>query len=151
MKKILTLLCPIYFFLSMNTVHAQNQTPAVLNHIAVYVSDLKASTDFYGEVFNLVKTPEPFKDGKHTWFTLGTAGNLHLIQGEKAKSQYDKNEHLCFSVPSIDDFIQKLNSKKIQFESWIGEPSKFTLRVDGIKQVYFKDPDGHWLEVNDVH
>jgi lactoylglutathione lyase len=23
------------------------------------------------------------------------------------------------------------------------------VRVDGVKQIYFQDPDGHWLEIND--
>lgn len=41
--------------------------------------------------------------------------------------------------------------KKIEFEDWAGTRKAVTLRVDGIKQVYFKDPDGHWLEVNDDH
>ncbi|MFC3563384.1 VOC family protein [Pedobacter jamesrossensis] len=127
----------------------KSQMPAVLNHIAVYVTELKIATDFYESVFNLPQIPEPFHDGRHTWFSLGSAGHLHLIQGAKTKEIHDKNEHLCFSVPSIEAFISKLKSKNIGFESWAGTQGEFTLRVDGVKQIYFKDPDGHWLEVND--
>jgi lactoylglutathione lyase len=126
------------------------QPSAVLNHIAVYVKDLKTSTDFYQTVFNLQITPEPFHDGKHTWFALKPGGNLHLIQGAKGDLKYDKNEHLCFSVPSVATFIEKLNAKNIKFENWAGAAQQVTLRVDGVKQVYFQDPDGHWLEVNDA-
>lgn len=122
---------------------------AVLNHIAVYVTDLARSTAFYKDVFDLEQIPEPFKDGRHTWFSLGSAGHLHLIQGVKAGVEHDKNEHLCFSVASVDKFITLLNSKKIEFEDWAGTRKAVTNRVDGVKQVYFKDPDGHWLEVND--
>jgi lactoylglutathione lyase len=25
-----------------------------------------------------------------------------------------------------------------------------TTRVDGVKQIYFKDPDGYWIEINDA-
>lgn len=124
---------------------------AVLNHIAVYVADLKKSTAFYKELFNLEQIPEPFHDGKHTWFSIGQAGHLHLIQGAKANISHDKNEHLCFSVSSVDVFVAKLNNKKVDFEDWAGKDKGITLRVDGIKQIYFKDPDGHWLEVNDDH
>ncbi|UKT65712.1 VOC family protein [Pedobacter mucosus] len=124
--------------------------PAVLNHIAVYVTDLKKSTDFYENIFKLKIVPEPFKDGKHTWFSLGTVGNLHLIQGAKPNQIYDKNEHLCFSVPSVDEFVTSLKRRDIKFENWVGAAQEITLRVDGVKQVYFKDPDGHWLEVNDA-
>lgn len=123
---------------------------AVLNHIAVYVADLNKATTFYESVFNLKIIPEPFKDNRHTWFTLGAAGQLHLIQGAKSNQIFDKNEHLCFSVPSVDDFVKKLNDKNISFEDWAGKEKGITLRVDGVKQVYFKDPDGHWLEVNDA-
>ena len=128
---------------------AQN-TPAVLNHIAVYVSDLHKSAAFYKSVFNLKEIPEPFKDGKHAWLSLGAAGALHIIQGAKNNQTFDRNDHLCFSVPSIDDFIAKLNNVHVQFEDWAGKTSAITLRVDGVKQIYFQDPDGHWLEVNDA-
>jgi len=126
------------------------QAPAVLNHIAVYVSDLGKSTAFYGSVFNFKEIPEPFKDGKHTWFSLGNAGALHLIQGAKSNQTFDKNEHLCFSVTSIDVFVKTLAAKNIPFEDWPGKAGAVTVRVDGVKQVYFKDPDGHWLETNDA-
>lgn len=132
---------------------AQNKpdnVPAVLNHIAVYVADLNKATAFYESVFNLKMIPEPFKDNRHTWFTLGPPGQLHLIQGAKGNETFDKNGHLCFSVPSVDEFVKKLNSKNISFEDWPGKKDGITLRVDGVKQIYFKDPDGHWLEVNDA-
>ena len=126
------------------------QTPAVLNHIAVYVTNLNKSTSFYEEVFSLKIIPEPFKDVKHTWFTLGKAGALHLIEGAKTDQNFDRNDHLCFSVPSIDQFIELLKRKNVQFEDWAGKVGAINLRVDGVKQIYFKDPDGHWLEVNDA-
>ena len=129
----------------------KKNSAAVLNHIAVYVADLKVATDFYKHVFDLEIIPEPFHDGRHTWFSIGPAGHLHIISGAKAAAVHDKNEHLCFSVASIDEFIAKLKAMKIDFENWAGEKQAVTNRVDGVKQVYFKDPDGHWLEVNDDH
>lgn len=129
----------------------KKKSAAVLNHIAVYVVDLKVATDFYKNVFDLEIIPEPFHDGRHTWFSIGPAGHLHIISGAKAAAVHDKNEHLCFSVASVDEFITKLKAMKIDFENWAGEKQAVTNRVDGVKQVYFKDPDGHWLEVNDDH
>ena len=124
---------------------------AVLNHIAVYVADLKISTDFYQQVFDLPIIPEPFKKGRHTWFSLGPAGQLHLIQGPKTEEVHDKNEHICFSVCAFDEFTDKLKARNIKYENWAGDPFAYGTRPDGIKQIYFKDPDGHWLEVNDDH
>ena len=122
----------------------------VLNHIAVYVADLAKATEFYKSVLGLQEIPEPFKDNRHTWFTLGPAGQLHLIQGAKSGNEHDKNEHLCFSVASVEDFVKNLDAKKVPYEDWPGKVSTITTRVDGVKQIYFKDPDGHWLEINDA-
>jgi lactoylglutathione lyase len=122
----------------------------VLNHIAVYVADLATATEFYKSILNLEQIPEPFKDNRHTWFTLGPAGQLHLIQGAKTGNEHDKNEHLCFSVASVGEFVKNLDAKKVQYEDWPGKVSTITTRVDGVKQIYFKDPDGHWLEINDA-
>ncbi|KIO76731.1 glyoxalase [Pedobacter lusitanus] len=122
---------------------------AVLNHIAVYVTNLNESASFYEKVLNLQQIEEPFKDGKHIWFTMGAAGQMHLIQGAKQTIAHDKNEHLCFSVASITDFIKMLDLAKIEYTNWPGTAKAPTLRVDGVKQIYFQDPDGHWIEVND--
>lgn len=152
MKKFAVILTFVFTSLFFKTMKAQESTQPVsarLNHIAVYVSDLEKSGKFYHTLLSLVKIEEPFKDGKHIWFTLGPAGQLHLIQGPQAKTNHDKNEHLCFSVPSIDNFITRLNQQKIDFSNWPGTEKAPTIRVDGVKQVYFQDPDGHWLEVND--
>jgi len=128
---------------------AKKQQAAVLNHIAVYVSDLGKSSSFYETILMLKKIDEPFKDGRHVWFTLGPAGQLHLIQGAKSGVPHDKNEHLCFSVTSISEFTDRLHAQKIDYVNWEGTAKAPTIRVDGVKQVYFQDPDGHWIEVND--
>jgi lactoylglutathione lyase len=126
---------------------AQHQKP-VLNHIAIYVKDLKISTDFYMKVVNLDTIPEPFHDGRHTWFSVSENSHLHLIQGAAAVTEHDKNSHLCFSVPSIEDVIATLKKNNIEYESWLGKKSDVTVRVDGVRQIYFKDPDGFWIEIN---
>lgn len=152
MNQIFSLLTLSVTFLVMNQSMAQTTVKtesATLNHIAVYVSDLDKSGSFYESLLNLNKMEEPFKDGKHIWFSLGAAGQLHLIKGAQKGMKYDKNEHLCFSVSSITDFIAKLDKAGIDYANWPGTAKAPTVRPDGVKQIYFQDPDGHWLEVND--
>lgn len=127
----------------------QKKPATRINHIAFYVVDLKKSTAFYKDALQLEIIPEPFKDGKHTWFSIGDQAHLHLIQGATKTETHDKNTHLCFSVASVDEFVKQLDKMKINYESWAGDPKTKTVRVDGIKQVYFQDPDGYWIEVND--
>ena len=150
MKKVLHLL---FICLIMVSIQAKSQTPnpdiaVSLNHIGVYVSNLTKSTAFYENILNLKQIPEPFHDGRHTWFTIGAAGHLHLIQGEAKEFVRDKNDHLCFSVKSIEGFIANLNNHKVEYTNWPGTAKEPTVRVDGVKQIYFKDPDGHLIEIN---
>lgn len=126
------------------------QQKALLNHIAVYVVDLKVSTAFYKDVIGLDTIPEPFHDGRHTWFSVGVKSHLHLISGATSKTSHDKNSHLCFSVPSVAEFIKRLEKNNVEYEDWAGTKMKVTNRVDGVKQIYFKDPDGYWIEINDA-
>lgn len=73
--------------------------------MAFYVADLKTSTHFYSNIVGLDTIPEPFHDGRHTWFLIGPKAHLHIISGAIKKTEHDKNTHLCFSVASVDDFI----------------------------------------------
>lgn len=147
---------PFIFFASfLITVVAFGQTnstkpTAVFNHLALYVYDLKTSTDFYRDIIGLDTIPEPFHDGKHTWFGIADKGHLHLIAGNKKDQPHIKDTHLCFSVTSVEDVIAKLTKAGIHYEDWLGKASSVTHRVDGVQQIYFQDPDGFWIEINDA-
>ncbi len=134
---------------TINSVQAQDKRPVTLNHIAVYVNKLAPSTDFYMNLIGLDTIPEPFHDQRHTWFKVAEHSHLHLIQGAATVTQHDKNSHLCFTVNSVEDFTKKLIQAGIPFEDWPGKANAITTRVDGVKQIYFQDPDNYWVEIND--
>lgn len=119
------------------------------NHLAIYVYDLKASTGFYQHVLQLDTIPNPFNDGKHTWFNIGEHSQLHLISGNSKEQVHPKDTHLCLSVGSTEDFMHQLRETKTNFSSWNGQSNTATLRADGVKQIYLQDPDGYWVEIND--
>ena len=150
MKKSLPalLLCFALHFCLISSSKAQ--TSPRVNHIAFYVVNLKVSTDFYKNIVGLDTIPEPFHDGRHTWFLIGPKTHLHIISGAVQKTEHDKNTHLCFSVSSVIDFMAVLKNNAVPFESWTGEKDTYTKRVDGVKQIYFQDPDGYWVEINDA-
>ena len=137
----------LFMMITFN-VSAQMKKAPSLNHVAIYIYDLKKSTDFYKNVIGLKVTPEPFHDGKHTWFRIGKHSQLHLIEGAASVTEHIKNSHLCFSVPSIENFIMVLNKNNLPFENAAGAANTVTARPDGVKQIYFKDPDGYWIEIN---
>jgi len=148
MKKIPVVLLLIFTILSSQKIYSQQKV--LLNHIAVYVVDLKISTAFYKDIVGLDTIPEPFHDGRHTWFSVGVKSHLHVISGATAKTAHDKNAHLCFSVASVPEFVKVLVKNNVEYENWAGEKMAITNRVDGVKQIYFKDPDGYWVEINDA-
>lgn len=131
------------------TADAQIQKRPTLNHFALYILDLKKSTAFYKEMIGLEEIPEPFHDGKHTWFKVGEHSQLHIIEGAKEVTQHEMNTHLCFSVSSVDDFVTKLNKSAMKYCNARGVAQTITTRADGVKQVYFQDPDNYWVEIND--
>lgn len=119
----------------------------LLNHIALYVHELDKSAHFYEQVVRLRKIPEPFQDGLHEWFSIGSS-QLHLIAGAPPEMQQYKNSHLCFSVSSIEAVIERLEEHGVDYSNWPGDSRMPTVRPDGVKQIYFQDPDGYWIEIN---
>lgn len=146
MKKLLISL-PLFIGICImsNPVFAQGK----ITHIAVYVSDLKRSADFYSEVLQFEEIDEPFKDGLHAWYDIGNNVALHIIEAPWEPITINKINHLCFSVEDMDAFIENLARQKIGFEDWPGNKNKVNIRPDGIKQIYINDPDGYWIEIND--
>lgn len=148
MKKLCLLCVLLVFGSAICCDNAIAQKAPMLNHIAVYVKDLKISTAFYINIVGLDTIPEPFHDNRHTWFRVAEHSHLHIISGAKEITPHDKNSHLCFSVDSIEKFIKVLENNKIAYEAWNGTPNSVTTRVDGVKQIYFQDPDNYWVEIN---
>lgn len=135
------------FFVCLMLIAQLGLAQVKLNHIAVYVEDLEESRNFYSDIIGLEQIEEPFKDGLHVWYKIGES-QLHLIEGEWEEPTINKNNHLCFSTADIEKIIKKLREQNISFENWPGEKNKVTTRVDGVKQIYFQDPNGYWVEVN---
>ena len=140
----------LFFFAVLLTLSASAQTKAHLNHLAIFVVDLHKTMNFYGGVFQLDTIPGPFHDGKHAWYSIAPGVALHVIQGSYKPKEYFLNNHMCFSVPSVTEFLDKIKPLHVPFFNAKAEPGVITTRVDGVKQIWVNDPDGYWIEVNDA-
>lgn len=138
----------LVFCILMMTVHTLFAQIKV-NHIAVHVSDLTSSREFYETILNLQEIEEPFKDGLHAWYAIGSGAALHLIEAAETPQEISKINHLCFSLEDMDAFIDRLIKSDYPFEDWPGKKGEITTRPDGVRQIYIQDPDGYWLEIND--
>ena len=127
-----------------------NSVKPQFDHATVYVRDLQKSADFYEKIIGLERMPEPFHDGRHVWFKVGPHDQLHMVSGATAAVDHDINVHLAFRVASFSDFTANLDHMGIQYRKSIrGDGKIASIRPDGVHQVYFQDPDGYWIEVND--
>ena len=123
---------------------------ALLNHVAIFVVDLEKTRTFYNEMFQLDTIPEPFHDGRHIWYSIAPGVAMHVIQGAEKPKEYFLNNHTCFSVPSVDEFVAKLKARNLPWFNSKAVKGEITTRVDGVKQIWVNDPDGYFIEVNDA-
>ena len=118
------------------------------DHTTLYVRDLGKSVEFYEKVVGLEKIADPFKDATHAWFRAGAHEQLHIVGGAKEPANHEIEVHFAFRVASLDDFRSKLDRMAVTYRDLNGG-GKMSVRKDGVHQIYFQDPDGYWIEVND--
>ncbi|GGF67249.1 VOC family protein [Wenyingzhuangia marina] len=119
------------------------------NHVAISVKDVDRSAAFYMKVLKLQEIENTASKSKTRWFSLGEGKQLHLIPRPNAEIKTNKAVHFALAIDDITTFITHLNSLNIEYTDWLGTPSKDYIRNDGIRQFYFQDPDGYWIEVNE--
>ncbi|MBL0081947.1 MAG: VOC family protein [Saprospiraceae bacterium] len=120
------------------------------NHLALSVKDVNRSAEFYTTVLGLAEITNKTKMEGIRWFSLGEGKELHLISLVKDTVVINKAVHLALTTNNFDTLLKTLIENKIAYSDWPGTPNKVNIRADGIKQVYFQDPDGYWVEVNSV-
>jgi catechol 2,3-dioxygenase-like lactoylglutathione lyase family enzyme len=118
------------------------------NHIALSVTDVDKSISFYQKVLQLKEIKNTASNSKTRWLSLGEGKQLHLIPRPDAEIKTNKAVHFALSTVDIDSFVVHLKELKIDYSDWIGSQNKDYVRKDGIKQVYFQDPNGYWIEIN---
>ena len=150
-NKVTSLFLMVVVLVSGVKLQAQTGQPVSphFNHTTIYVVDLKKSADFYSQVMEFEKIPEPFHDNKHVWFKIADHCQLHVVQGAAAVIPHDINIHLAFSVPSLEDFMAHLEKMNVKYGNWKGDSKTPQMRPDQVKQIYFQDPEGYWIEVNE--
>ena len=123
----------------------------IFQHQALAVSDVNRSSDFYMKYFGLQEIVNRAQSDNIRWFSMGPGIELHLIQVDNKEIHLAKQIHLAFSTESFQGFLNLLDENKIEYTDWPGTKKGAHLRADGIFQIYFQDPDGHWIEVNDEY
>ncbi|MES2441704.1 MAG: VOC family protein [Pseudomonadota bacterium] len=131
---------------------AQEAPPAVtLDHVALFVADPQKSIDFYAGLFGLKEIRSPFPPGGPRWMAFGNGLELHLQPGRKDPIALPRRVHFAVNVPNLDPVIAWLRAHDIVWVDSADRPGMVSrTRTDGVQQIFFQDPDGYWVEVNDV-
>lgn len=122
----------------------------LFNHIALSVKDVDESVAFYQKVLQLKEIKNTASDSKTRWLSFGEGKQLHLIPRPNSEIKINKAVHFALTTADFNSFVIYLKELKIDYSDWLGTPNKDYIRKDGIKQVYFQDPNGYWIEINDA-
>jgi len=112
-----------------------------LNHVAIHVSDVERSCEFYREVLRLEPMKRPAFSFPGAWFRLGPEQELHII-GERVDPVFSHNRgnHYALRVDDLVPWEEHLRGRGVNYR-----PPK--LRPDGALQLFLQDPDGHTIEL----
>ncbi len=118
------------------------------DHYSFIVKDLEKVGAFYKEVLNLEEIPHPSATSGFRWFRIKGNSQLHLIGKDSVAMEHSKSVHLCLATQKLDELIAYLEEKNITYWDWPGKENAVTLRADGVRQIYLKDPENNWVEIN---
>jgi catechol 2,3-dioxygenase-like lactoylglutathione lyase family enzyme len=114
-----------------------------LHHVARVTKHLDASRAFYRDVLGFRELPRPKLDFPGAWlFNYGI--QIHLLVNDAPENPHElietRDNHLAFFVEDIDSVERLLDEHGVKY--------RVNLQKDtNIKQIFFRDPDGHHIEV----
>lgn len=128
----------------------QAQSPkASFDRMELIVSDLAKSVEFYTKALGFAKMKDAEGNELPDKLENEAGRQIHLIQGDIPEQEKTKSVHIIFSITALHPFTSNLNTLGIPYENQEGEPGKVTIGSRGVRHIYFQDPDGYWIEVND--
>lgn len=115
--------------------------PVELNHVLIYVSDVKKSLKFYQSLLGFEIIEEMDGYARLCTKSKTTTIGLHEIEKDKEYDEIKTLIRLYFEVLNLDEFYHELISKGIKF---IQEPRDMPW---GWRHAYLKDPDGYEISL----
>jgi len=119
-----------------------------LDHVAIRVTDLKVSADWYEKVLGLKRYQLP-KWGAYPIFMLANKSGVALFPADQNDKQIDftsnnvKIDHFAFNVDNDNFEKAKKHYTALKLEFYIQDHHYF-------HSIYTKDPDGHTVELTTI-
>ena len=113
------------------------------NHLSLHVSDLEKSSHFYGTILGMEEVIRPNFSFPGKWYKIDNKTLLHLIGGKEYETRSsNRGNHFAFAVKDARVVEQELREKGVEIVS-------HKIRVDGVRQLFVKDPDGYYVEFSE--
>jgi catechol 2,3-dioxygenase-like lactoylglutathione lyase family enzyme len=115
-----------------------------VDHIGIYIKDLERSLGFYDKVFGF-PVHHRMEAGVSKIAFLDIGGCLlELIQrtGAPCEAPEGSWSHVAIHIDDYDNLVSKLEAMGLELR-------KRTLD-DGSRITFFKDPDGHDIEITEI-
>ncbi len=121
-----------------------------INHVAVIVTDVERSRNFYQNVLGMKKIPRPQTRVPGEWLGIGD-NQLHLVGEPAPEGKIDpRRPHMALDVEDIEEAKAVLTRMGVPFVDPTGQDvipmNEDTLRLVG-KQIWLEDPDGNMIEL----
>jgi len=112
-------------------------------HIALLVSDLKQSAQFYEQILGLerIKRPQLAFDG--IWYALEHGQEIHLMLLDNPYQSCDKphhggrDNHVAMQTDQLNQIINQLENNQVPY----------TMSKSGRAAIFFRDHDGNTIEL----
>lgn len=114
-----------------------------LNHTLVFCRNKQSSATFLTEILGL-PVAQPFGPFLVVELSNGVSLDFYEVQGEIAAQHYA----FLLSEDEFDQIFDRIHTQGLEYwaDPYQRRPGEIN-RNDGGRGVYFKDPDGHLLEI----
>ena len=130
----------------------KSQSNLKFDHQALPVNNLKITGDFYRDILGFKDIPTLVGTKyTHRWLANYEGKEIHLIFSDEEIQKTPKQIHMAFSPLDFDKFIDHLKKNNVVFTNYKLEVGVVQVRKDGIKQLWVRDPQGYWIEINSTN
>ena len=121
-------------------------TVAGYSHVAICVSDVEQSRDFYSGTLGLPEAERPDFGFPGAWYQIGPL-QLHLMQRDVPEGGTGIGPHFALWIPTYEfqDYVEQVRDGG---GSIMVEPNQ--RESDGVWAAFCKDPDGNIIELTDM-
>ena len=130
----------------------KSQSNLKFDHQALPVNNLKITGDFYRDILGFKDIPTLVGTKyTHRWLANYEGKEIHLIFTDEEIQKTPKQIHMAFSPVDFDKFVDHLKKNNVLFTNYNLEAGVVQVGKDGIKQLWVRDPQGYWIEINSTN